>query len=71
MKRYALCLMLVGVIGGIFIWSCLGCVALIRKAFDAGSFMGWSTITCIGLLLSSFMYVCFAELSGYFSIRRV
>ncbi|MDG1137297.1 MAG: DUF697 domain-containing protein [Phycisphaerales bacterium] len=71
MKRYALCLMLVGVIGGIFIWSCLGCVALIREAFDAGSFMGWSTITCIGLLLSSFMYVCFAELSGYFSIRRV
>ncbi len=64
-------MMVVGVIGCVFIWSCLGCVALVREAFTAGAFMGWSTFVCIGLLIGGFLYLCFAELQGYYSIRRV
>jgi putative membrane protein len=71
MRRNAIWMMVLGVIGGICIWSCLGCIALVRDAFDVSAFMGWSTLVCIGLLFGGFVYLGFAELSGYFSIRKV
>ena len=64
-------MMVVGIFGCVFIWSCLGCASLVREAFTAGAFMGWSTFVCVGLLFGGFGYLCFAELRGYFSIRRV
>jgi putative membrane protein len=63
--------MVIGVGGGIFFWSILGCVELVRNAFDTSNFMGFATLSCFGLVLSGCGYLCFAELSGYFSIRRV
>jgi putative membrane protein len=71
MRRYAFYLMVIGVGGGIFFWSILGCVELVRNAFDTSNFMGFATLSCFGLVLSGCGYLCFAELSGYFSIRRV
>ncbi len=71
MRRYAIKMMVVGSIGCVLLWSCLGCVALVRNAFAAGEYMGWSTLVCISLLFGGFGYLCYTELRGYFSIRRV
>ncbi|MBC8310641.1 MAG: DUF697 domain-containing protein [Phycisphaerales bacterium] len=64
-------MMVIGLAGGIFFWSCLGCIELVRDAFAAGDFMGWSTLVCLSLLVGGFCYLCFVEIAGYFSIRRV
>ena len=64
-------MMVIGLVGGIFFWSCLSCFNLVRDAFAAGDFIGWATLTCIGLIVGGFSYLCFVELAGYYSIRRV
>jgi len=71
MRRYALIMMGIGLGGGIFFWSCLGCIELVRDAFAASGFMGWSTLLCLSLIVGGLCNLCFSELVGYFSIRRV
>jgi putative membrane protein len=71
MRKYASYMMIVGLVGGLFMWSCVGCVELVQDAFAAGGFMGWATLFCLGILVTGFCYLCFSELSGYYSIRRV
>ena len=63
--------MAIGLVGGLFFWSCLGCVELVNDAFAAGGFMGWATLTCLTLLVVGFCYLCFIEVAGYFTLRRV
>jgi len=71
MRRYAFYMMVLGFVGGLFFWSMLGCVELVRDAFAVGGFMGISTLSCIGLILGGCGYLFYTELAGYFSIRRV
>lgn len=71
MRRYALLMMIVGIIAGLFFWSSLWCINLIQEAFKVNDFMGWATLFCLGLIVGGFCYLCFVEFSGYVSIRRV
>ena len=71
MRRYAFYMMVLGFVGGLFFWSMLGCVELVRDAFAVGGFMGYATLSCLGLILGGCGYLCYTELAGYFSIRRV
>lgn len=71
MRRYAFYMMVLGVVGGLCFWSCLGCIELVTDAFDAGGFMGWSTLTCLSLLIGGFCYLSFSEFLGYISLCKV
>ncbi|MDP7005246.1 MAG: YcjF family protein [Phycisphaerales bacterium] len=64
-------MMVIGLVGCIFFWSCIGCVELIRDGFSSGNIMGWATLVSLTLLVGGFCYLCIVELAGYFSIRRV
>jgi len=63
--------MVIGLFGALLFWSCLGCIELVQDSFDAGAFIGWATLACISMIVGGFGYLCFTELVGYFSIRRV
>jgi uncharacterized membrane protein YcjF (UPF0283 family) len=49
----------------------LGCIELVNDAFAAGGFMGWSTLTCLSLLIGGFCYLSFSEFLGYISLCKV
>jgi uncharacterized membrane protein YcjF (UPF0283 family) len=71
MRRYAFYMMVLGVVGGLCFWTCLGCIELVNDAFAAGGFMGWSTLTCLSLLIGGFCYLSFSEFLGYISLCKV